>query len=86
MLLLKYRPGKFNSFLIAGISEKFFHFSIPAGCAKAIEKFEDMLTPPSALPSAGNGRLNQGYEYRERLDADADGQSLLAYLSRRHAH
>jgi 23S rRNA pseudouridine1911/1915/1917 synthase len=31
-------------------------------------------------------QFNQGYEYRERLDIDADGQTLLAYLSRRHRH
>ena len=31
-------------------------------------------------------QLNQGYEYRERLDCDAEGLSLLAYLSRRHRH
>jgi len=30
--------------------------------------------------------LNQGYEYRERLDIDAEGLSLLTYLSRRHRH
>ena len=31
-------------------------------------------------------QLNQGYEYRERLDKDAEGQTLLDYLSRRHRH
>lgn len=31
-------------------------------------------------------QLNQGYEYRERLDRDAEGLTLLAYLSRRHRH
>lgn len=31
-------------------------------------------------------RFNRGYEYRERLGRDADGQSLLSYLSRRHRH
>lgn len=31
-------------------------------------------------------QLNEGYEYRERLGPDADGQTLLAYLSRRHRH
>lgn len=29
---------------------------------------------------------NQGYEYRERLDREAEGQTLLAYLSHRHRH
>jgi 23S rRNA pseudouridine1911/1915/1917 synthase len=31
-------------------------------------------------------QLNQGYEYRERLDNNAEGLTLLAYLSRRHRH
>lgn len=31
-------------------------------------------------------RLNEGYEYRERLGPDADGAALLAYLSRRYPH
>jgi 23S rRNA pseudouridine1911/1915/1917 synthase len=31
-------------------------------------------------------QFNDGYKYRERLGIDADGQTLLAYLSRRHAH
>jgi 23S rRNA pseudouridine1911/1915/1917 synthase len=30
--------------------------------------------------------LNQGYEYREQLGPDADGQTVLAYLSRRYRH
>ncbi len=30
--------------------------------------------------------LNNGCEYREQLGADADGQTLLAYLSRRYSH
>jgi 23S rRNA pseudouridine1911/1915/1917 synthase len=30
--------------------------------------------------------LNQGYEYCEQLGPDADGQTLLAYLSRRYRH
>jgi len=31
-------------------------------------------------------QLNQGYEYRERLERDAEGLTVLAYLSRRHRH
>lgn len=31
-------------------------------------------------------QLNQGCEYRERLGPDAEGQTLLAYLSRRYRH
>ena len=31
-------------------------------------------------------QLNQGYEYRERLGPEADGQTVLAYLSRHHPH
>jgi 23S rRNA pseudouridine1911/1915/1917 synthase len=31
-------------------------------------------------------QYNQGYEYRERLDIDAEGLTLLTYLSRRHSH
>ena len=30
--------------------------------------------------------LNEGYEYRERLGPDADGQSVLIYLGRRYRH
>lgn len=29
---------------------------------------------------------NEGYEYRERLGPDAEGQTLLSYLSRRYPH
>jgi len=36
--------------------------------------------------NADRMQLNQGYEYRERLDRDAEGLTLLAYLSRRHRH
>jgi 23S rRNA pseudouridine1911/1915/1917 synthase len=31
-------------------------------------------------------QLNQGYEYRERLGPEADGQTVLAYLSHHHPH
>ncbi len=31
-------------------------------------------------------QLNEGWAYRERLGPDAEGQTLLAYLSRRYAH
>ena len=39
----------------------------------------------SFLPSTSS-RLNEGCEYRERLGADADSRTLLAYLSRRYCH
>jgi 23S rRNA pseudouridine1911/1915/1917 synthase len=39
-----------------------------------------------AKPDSADARLNQGYEYRERLGPEADGRTLLAYLSRRHRH
>jgi 23S rRNA pseudouridine1911/1915/1917 synthase len=31
-------------------------------------------------------RLNEGYEYREKLGPDADARTVLAYLSRRYCH
>jgi 23S rRNA pseudouridine1911/1915/1917 synthase len=30
--------------------------------------------------------VNEGFEYRERIDADAEGEPLLAYLARRYRH
>ncbi len=39
----------------------------------------------SFLPSTST-RLNEGCEYRERLGADADARTLLAYLSRSYCH
>ena len=39
----------------------------------------------SIIPSTST-RLNEGCEYRERLGADADGLTLLAYLSQRYRH
>ena len=30
--------------------------------------------------------MNEGFEYRERIDAEADGEPLLAYLTRRYRH
>ena len=36
--------------------------------------------------NADRMQLNQGYEYRERLERDAEGLTVLAYLSRRHRH
>jgi 23S rRNA pseudouridine1911/1915/1917 synthase len=44
-----------------------------------------MTSPSIPLPVASN-RLNDGYEYREQLGPDADAQTLLAYLCRRHDH
>jgi len=43
------------------------------------------MTSISTGPS-DNQPFNRGYEYRERLGPDADGESLLAYLGRRHRH
>lgn len=31
-------------------------------------------------------RLNEGYEYSERLGPDADGRKLLAYMTERYPH
>ena len=41
--------------------------------------------PPSPSPLETN-RRNQGFEYSERLGPDADGLTVLAYLSRRYVH
>ena len=43
---------------------------------------------PSSLEacSATGTRLNEGCEYRARLGPDADGQTLLSYLSGRYGH
>jgi 23S rRNA pseudouridine1911/1915/1917 synthase len=40
----------------------------------------------STPPSAASARLNGGCEYREQLGPDADGLTVLAYLSRRYGH
>ena len=45
---------------------------------------EDILPISKSAPA--EKRFNQGYEYREFLGPDADGQTLLAYLSGRHRH
>lgn len=42
--------------------------------------------PPDSTGIPDNLQFNQGYEYRECLGADADGETLLAYLNRRHRH
>jgi 23S rRNA pseudouridine1911/1915/1917 synthase len=39
----------------------------------------------SFLPSTSS-RLNEGCEYRERIGANADAQTVLAYLSQRYRH
>ena len=44
------------------------------------------MTSTATLLSAASSQPNQGCEYRERLGADADDRTLLAYLSRRHRH
>jgi 23S rRNA pseudouridine1911/1915/1917 synthase len=44
-----------------------------------------MASSPTGLPSM-NPLLNEGCEYREQLDLDADGQTLLTYLSQRYGH
>jgi 23S rRNA pseudouridine1911/1915/1917 synthase len=43
-------------------------------------------TPTSSHLPAARTRLNDGCEYREQLGPDADGRTLLAYLSRRYDH
>lgn len=40
----------------------------------------------SIIPSRSSVRLNDGYEYREQLGSDAEGQTILAHLSARYAH
>src|SRR3569832_2986970 len=40
----------------------------------------------SSSPSADAPALNQGCTYRERLDARAEGEQVLANLSRRYRH
>jgi 23S rRNA pseudouridine1911/1915/1917 synthase len=44
------------------------------------------MTSNSILLPAANTRLNEGCEYYERLGLDADGRTLLYYLSRRYCH
>jgi 23S rRNA pseudouridine1911/1915/1917 synthase len=38
------------------------------------------------MTSSENALFNEGCEYREQLDRDADGKTLLVYLSRRYGH
>jgi 23S rRNA pseudouridine1911/1915/1917 synthase len=44
------------------------------------------MTSNSTLLPAANTHLNDGCEYCERLGPDADGRTLLYYLSRRYRH
>ncbi len=44
------------------------------------------MTSTSLFPSTANTHLNEGCEYRERIGPDADGSTLLHYLSRRYSH
>lgn len=44
------------------------------------------MIPISKHPSTEGAHLNEGYEYRACLGPDADGQTLLAYLSRHYRH
>jgi 23S rRNA pseudouridine1911/1915/1917 synthase len=44
-----------------------------------------MTFASTRLPAA-SARLNEGCEYRERLGPDADGLTVLAYLSQRYGH
>lgn len=44
------------------------------------------MTLASSLLSGAGTRLNKGFEYRERLGQDADGQTVLTYLSRHYDH
>ena len=44
------------------------------------------MTSASTQSVSTGGLLNEGYEYCERLGPDADGQTLLGYLSQRYGH
>jgi 23S rRNA pseudouridine1911/1915/1917 synthase len=44
-----------------------------------------MTSAPSPVP-AESRRLNEGFEYRERIGVEADGRTVLDYLSRRYDH
>ncbi len=44
------------------------------------------MTSASTHLRAAGTHFNEGCEYRERLGPDADGRTLLAYLSRRYRH
>ncbi len=44
------------------------------------------MTSSTIILPAADTRLNEGCEYGERLGQDADGHTLLAYLSRRYRH
>lgn len=44
------------------------------------------MTSSSTLITAASTSLNTGCDYREQLGAEADGRTLLSYLSERYAH
>lgn len=44
------------------------------------------MTLSSKIAATVDPRLNEGCEYCEQLGADADGRTLLSYLSRRYTH
>jgi 23S rRNA pseudouridine1911/1915/1917 synthase len=50
------------------------------------ETFESAMTSSPAHVPSENTLLNEGCEYHEQLDLDADGQTLLTYLSQRYGH
>ena len=45
-----------------------------------------MTTSRPTIPSAAGMRVNEGCEYREQIGPEADGMTVLAYLSRRYEH
>lgn len=57
----------------------------PTGSKLPSELANDMTSAATPLDAA-SARLNDGCAYRERLGPDADGRTLLAYLSRRYRH
>jgi 23S rRNA pseudouridine1911/1915/1917 synthase len=49
-------------------------------------KQNNKMIPKAILRPTTNSHLNEGCEYHERLGADADSLTLLAYLSQRYRH
>jgi 23S rRNA pseudouridine1911/1915/1917 synthase len=47
---------------------------------------QNSMTSHSILLPTTNSHLNDGCEYREQLGTDADGRTVLSYLSRRYCH
>jgi len=49
-------------------------------------EFKKNMSRTSSLSLPASARLNQGCEYRERTGPDAEGLTVLAYLSQRYGH